>query len=244
MEQLVDELDLEIGCSNTFQIAAMQSGESNKDGSNGDLLSQFVQVLSFDASADFVDNEIEVERAGAFAGGYLSSVYVARDFVAALNVGSTFVPSTSSWDQSTFVLGFNISSPVPRPFCYAEVSGQPINEYAADLYEDHLRIATTEWHWSVQGSDRDSMSITTSKIFVLSFPEVNDTAMVLAGVTDHLGKENESIFAVRFIGDKGYVVTFEQTDPFLIVELSDPTDPHVVGELEVSRVLRICAKYH
>eukprot|EP00970_Alexandrium_tamarense_P000298 scaffold32_cov190-Alexandrium_tamarense.AAC.16 len=233
MEQLVDELDLEIGCSNTFQIAAMQSGESNKDGSNGDLLSQFVQVLSFDASADFVDNEIEVERAGAFAGGYLSSVYVARDFVAALNVGSTFVPSTSSWDQSTFVLGFNISSPVPRPFCYAEVSGQPINEYAADLYEDHLRIATTEWHWSVQGSDRDSMSITTSKIFVLSFPEVNDTAMVLAGVTDHLGKENESIFAVRFIGDKGYVVTFEQTDPFLIVELSDPTDPHVVGELEI-----------
>jgi hypothetical protein len=253
MEQLVDELDLEIGCSNTFQIAAMQSGDDNKDRSNGDLLSQFVQVLSFDVVADFVGNEIEVEKAGAFAGEYLSSVYnsqefveerylssvyMSQDFVAFLNVGTTSVPPSrpnwgQSWSQSTFILGFNISSLVPRPFCYAEVSGQPINGHAANLYQDHLRIATTEWHWSGQGSDRDSGIITTSKIFVLSFPEVNDTAMGLAGVTDI-----ENIFAVKFIGDKGFVAMSEDpTNHFLIVELSDPTDPHVVGALGVSQIL-------
>src|SRR5204863_1681553 len=37
----------------------------------------------------------------------------------------------------------------------------------------------------------------------------------------------------RFIGDRGYVVTFRQTDPLFVVDLADPTDPHVVGELSI-----------
>ena len=42
-----------------------------------------------------------------------------------------------------------------------------------------------------------------------------------------------SIYAVRFIGDVGYVVTFRQVDPLYTVDLSDPADPKVVGELKV-----------
>jgi hypothetical protein len=43
----------------------------------------------------------------------------------------------------------------------------------------------------------------------------------------------ERIYAVRFIGDVGYVVTFRETDPLYTLDLSDPSDPTVVGELKI-----------
>lgn len=55
----------------------------------------------------------------------------------------------------------------------------------------------------------------------------------MVGQISNLGKPGEQIFSVRFIGDKGFVVTFEQTDPFYTLDLSDPTNPTVAGELEI-----------
>jgi uncharacterized secreted protein with C-terminal beta-propeller domain len=45
--------------------------------------------------------------------------------------------------------------------------------------------------------------------------------------------EGERIYSVRFMGNKGYVVTFRQTDPFFVIDLSNPTDPKVAGELKI-----------
>ena len=44
---------------------------------------------------------------------------------------------------------------------------------------------------------------------------------------------DERIYAVRFMGEKAYVVTFRQTDPFYTLDMSDPNDPLVVGELKI-----------
>jgi uncharacterized secreted protein with C-terminal beta-propeller domain len=43
----------------------------------------------------------------------------------------------------------------------------------------------------------------------------------------------ERIFSSRFMGDKGYLVTFRQVDPLFTLDLSDPEDPRVVGELKI-----------
>lgn len=48
-----------------------------------------------------------------------------------------------------------------------------------------------------------------------------------------IGKPGESIHAVRFHGDRGYVVTFQRVDPLYALDLSVPTDPRVLGELEI-----------
>ena len=48
-----------------------------------------------------------------------------------------------------------------------------------------------------------------------------------------LGKPGEQVYGVRFVGDRGYVVTFRQTDPLYVLDLSDPQDPRVAGVLEV-----------
>ncbi|MET1255748.1 beta-propeller domain-containing protein [Aliikangiella maris] len=48
-----------------------------------------------------------------------------------------------------------------------------------------------------------------------------------------IGKPGESIFAVRFINDKAYIVTFEQTDPLYQIDLSDPHHPEIISALEM-----------
>jgi len=48
-----------------------------------------------------------------------------------------------------------------------------------------------------------------------------------------IGKDGESLFAVRFINDRAYVVTFLRTDPFYIIDVSNPLEPAVTGELEI-----------
>ncbi len=45
--------------------------------------------------------------------------------------------------------------------------------------------------------------------------------------------DGESLFATRFAGNKAYIVTFLQTDPLFVVDLSDPTDPVIAGQIEV-----------
>ena len=49
-----------------------------------------------------------------------------------------------------------------------------------------------------------------------------------------IGKPGEDIYSVRFAGDKGYIVTFRQTDPLYAIDLTDRLDPKITGELEVS----------
>jgi hypothetical protein len=51
-----------------------------------------------------------------------------------------------------------------------------------------------------------------------------------------IGKPNEDIFAVRYVGNRGYAVTFEQIDPLYVFDLSHPAAPKIVGELEVPGV--------
>ena len=61
---------------------------------------------------------------------------------------------------------------------------------------------------------------------------VRREALKSSGSVGGLGR-GEDIYAVRFIGDMGYVVTFEQTDPLYTVDLSDPEDPEATGELKI-----------
>jgi len=57
-------------------------------------------------------------------------------------------------------------------------------------------------------------------------------------VIGHVGgiAEGEQIWSARFIGDKAYLVTFRNIDPLWTIDLSEPTNPQVIGELEVPGV--------
>lgn len=49
-----------------------------------------------------------------------------------------------------------------------------------------------------------------------------------------IGKPGEALFGVRFLGDRAYAVTFEVIDPLYAIDIGDPADPFIAGELEVA----------
>jgi len=48
-----------------------------------------------------------------------------------------------------------------------------------------------------------------------------------------IGKPGENLYASRFIGDRAYLVTFRVTDPLYVLDVGNPHDPFIVGELEL-----------
>lgn len=48
-----------------------------------------------------------------------------------------------------------------------------------------------------------------------------------------IGKPNELIYASRIVGNRAFLVTFQQTDPVYVIDLSTPTNPQILGELEI-----------
>lgn len=51
-----------------------------------------------------------------------------------------------------------------------------------------------------------------------------------------IGKPDEQVHAVRFFGDRAYVITARVADPLYVIDLRDPADPFIAGELEVPGV--------
>jgi hypothetical protein len=49
-----------------------------------------------------------------------------------------------------------------------------------------------------------------------------------------IGKPNEQLYGVRFLGDRAYLVTFLQIDPLYVIDLANPADPRIAGELEIT----------
>lgn len=91
-----------------------------------------------------------------------------------------------------------------------------------------LRILTTDYTKDVENPEH--------KLFVLQ--QRGNELQVLAQLPNssqpqRIGKPGEDVYAVRYVGDRGYVVTFEQIDPLYVIDLAEPSAPAIVGELEI-----------
>lgn len=63
--------------------------------------------------------------------------------------------------------------------------------------------------------------------------DANANALNEVSFLDNLGKPGEKLYAARFIGDRGYLVTFKVTDPLYVLDFSNPESPQIKGELEI-----------
>ncbi len=102
-----------------------------------------------------------------------------------------------------------------------EVPGTLHNQFSMDEYGGNLRVATTS-------------SISTPRFgqYTYSNVYVLDENMATIGELTHIA-EQETIYATRFIGDRLYMVTFRQIDPFFVIDLSVPQKPKVLGMLKI-----------
>jgi len=137
---------------------------------------------------------------------------------------SELAPPDNDPDYQTTIHTFDITNPNFASYVASgKVRGHLLNQYSLSEFGGYLRVATTDGSpWS---PERNSESFVT--IFAEDGQELRATGQV-----GDLGK-GEQIFAVRFLGTTAYVVTFRQTDPLYTVDLADPNNPRVLGELKI-----------
>ena len=99
------------------------------------------------------------------------------------------------------------------------VPGRIVNQFSVDEHHGYLRIATTDG-WGQTAS---------SGVYVL---EQDGEALAIAGSLEGLAT-GEQIYSVRFLEDLAFVVTFRRIDPLWTIDLSNPEDPRVAGDLEI-----------
>lgn len=105
------------------------------------------------------------------------------------------------------------------------VPGWILNQFSLGEYQDVLRVATTTGHaggWSLSQS--------VNHVYCL---ELEGKALNIVGRLENLAA-GEQIRSARFMGERGYLVTFEQIDPLFTLDLADPYAPVVAGQLKVS----------
>lgn len=105
-----------------------------------------------------------------------------------------------------------------------EVTGQVLNQFSMDENNGFFRIATTKNQtWSrFEEENRESYN----NLYVL------DENLKSAGALENLAK-GEKIYSVRFMQNRAYMVTFKQMDPLFVIDLADPKNPKVLGELKI-----------
>ena len=125
---------------------------------------------------------------------------------------------------------FDITQPgKSRYLGSGRIEGQLSDQFAIDEDHGEIRLASTTnlwWRWwDSSGDERPPME---NHVWILeqdggSFPVIGHVGKIALG---------ERIQSARFLGDKGFIVTFKRVDPLFTLDLADKRHPKVVGELK------------
>ncbi|HWL45495.1 MAG TPA: beta-propeller domain-containing protein [Ilumatobacter sp.] len=126
-----------------------------------------------------------------------------------------------STEATTAVHAFAIDPVEPtRYVASGEVDGTLLSQFSLDEHDGNLRIVVTDH--SANGATETRLAV---------FTEHGDE-LTEVGSVGGIGR-GEQLYSARLIGDVGFAVTFRQIDPFYVLDLSDPTNPRVAGELKI-----------
>jgi uncharacterized secreted protein with C-terminal beta-propeller domain len=178
--------------------------------------------------------------------GGTSAIYVSPN-----NIYVTFPEQ----DQ-TLIYRVHVENSTINPEAKGEVPGSVLDQYSMDEYDDYFRIATTNTTWITsttnvtgtptgQGQYVNATGIwsgtnvtgpfvivarsgftTENNVYVL------DQNLTIVGTLENLAP-NENLYAARFVGDRCYLVTSQNTNPLFVINLTDPTEPAILGNLSI-----------
>lgn len=120
----------------------------------------------------------------------------------------------------TKILKFELNNGKIKYKAEAKVKGNVNNQFSMDENNGYFRIATTS------GTEIGGEYTTANNMYIL------DENMNEVGKIEGLAK-GEKIYSVRYAGNKGYMVTFKQVDPLFVIDLSNPREPQVLGQLKI-----------
>ena len=183
-------------------------------------MNSFLNIVSF-----CIDNKDEANIETILGGS--GTVYMTKNSLyTSYNVYNNQKTYTSSNDvisndiatlstNNSVIFKFDVNGLSVNFSATATIPGNLLNQFSFDEYNGYLRVATTSYS-----------NTTNNNIYIL------DSSLKLTGKLEGLAS-GETIYSVRYSGDTGYVVTYRQTDPLFVIDLSDVTAPKVLGELKI-----------
>lgn len=157
-----------------------------------------------------LENPSEMADSKAVVSG-ADSFYVSQDHIYIYN---------EEWANDTYVtriLKFGYKDGEITGAAAGQVDGYLNDSFSIDEYQGYLRLMVTDWN---SGEDKNSLYVLDEELNIVG--KITDLA------------PGETIRSARFMGDTGYFVTFRQMDPLFSVDLSDPGNPQILGELKIT----------
>jgi uncharacterized secreted protein with C-terminal beta-propeller domain len=201
-----DEVKVASMCSDVYYMPSVES-------------TSYMVVGS--VSLDSPKSDVEVEVVVGWGGNVYASrdnLYIAEQYYSPVlwdNWGG-------GWsDEETIVHKFSLGLGNLSYLGSSVVDGRTLNQFSMDEHDGYFRVATTK------GRSWDDNS--ENNLYVM------DSDLNVVGKVEGLAK-GEEIYSARFIGDRAYMVTFKTIDPLFVIDVSDPTNPYVLGELKIPGV--------
>lgn len=176
----------------------------------------YLTVTLLDTASDGTNAQMKAVLGGG------TDIYCTEDalLVAAQDLSDAVTYSNETGDGTA---SFTLAAADTRLFAFSlesgvryqgstKIDGTLLNQFSMDAYNGYYRIATT-------AEDGSCLTVLNESL---------ETVGELRGIAP-----GEDIYAARFMGDTAYLVTFYQTDPLFVLDLSDPASPGVTGELKI-----------
>ena len=139
-------------------------------------------------------------------------------------------------DETTNIHSFDIAEGGQTTYAGSgRINGTVLDQFCLSEFEGEIRVASTTGQWNRWWmTDPDPME---NHVYILEQTQDSsgNDSLEEVGHLDGIA-ENERIWSARFVGEMAYIVTFEQIDPLWVIDLSDSSNPTILGELEVPGV--------
>jgi inhibitor of cysteine peptidase len=172
-----------------------------------DLVNNYFTYTTF-VGLNVNDNGEKLTNMTVLMGG-ASNMYVSLN-----NIYVTY-PTWSEAGEYTSIYRISVNKDSLAFETKGTVPGNILNQYSMDEYNGNFRLATTSQNQQ-----------SSNNVYILNMN------LTVVGKLENLAI-TERIYSARFMGDKAYLVTFRQTDPFFVLDLSNPAEPRVAGELKI-----------
>lgn len=173
----------------------------------------FITVMAIN-----VQDNLQQPSTETFLAGSSSTMYVSTENMYLVVYSSHYrsLLVSSEWIEETLIYRLHFVNEAITVEASGVVPGNVLDQFSMDESGGYFRVATTEW--TTNGS-RNSL-------FVLNMD------LEKVGSIENIAP-GERIYSARFMGDKCYLVTFRQVDPFYVIDLSAPTAPEILGILKI-----------
>lgn len=180
-----------------------------------------VTMLSISNASEAASTQAVMASGGIYYAN-LENIYIASyryDWTPITGMAKSMMAVGTS---STEIVKVSLLNGKVTPLYTGTVKGTLCSQFAMDEYNGYFRVATNLWDYNTT----TQTSKQTNNFYVL------DKNMKIVGTLEGLAP-GENMYSVRFEGNTVYAVTYRQTDPFFVIDLTNPTKPVVKGELKI-----------